>query len=248
MGKTESSNRSPARLRYINSKGKQVCIGITRHARKRFIERWGRIYPDCQLDPGTADSKIAEWFSLAKREETNDRRIRTRLKRHGKDTLYFKNSHFTFIVQDATLLTVEISDRNKRYLNKQEPSPLLAITSAPPAGDCVDSKFCRGKTRNMPAATAAVAEGKSKIQISPRSFYITGIVLLSDGSKKNFDLGTHEASTSNANPELLIAKPEFAVLLRERVREKCPSGYLDAVFISLGKKQLKTLFWNLGSV
>ncbi len=245
MEKTSSSNRSPGRLFYTNSKGKQVYIRITRHARERFVERWGHIYPDSPLDPATADSKIAEWFSWAKRHETTDRRIRTRLKRHGKDTLYFKHNHFTFIVQDAALLTVEISVRCKRYLNKQEPSPTLTPQRTSPERHCIANENCRQEMTSLKHATAIDAKSENTIQLIPQFFRITGIVLLSDGTKKNVDLGKIEASSSNAEPALLIAKPEFANLIRERVHEKCPNGYLDGVLISLGRKQLKSLFWNI---
>jgi len=70
MEKADLSKKSPVRLHYTNSKGKQVCIGITQHARKRFIERWGRIYPDTELDPATVDSKIAEFFAQTIRQKT----------------------------------------------------------------------------------------------------------------------------------------------------------------------------------
>ncbi|HBJ34348.1 MAG TPA: hypothetical protein DDZ51_06210 [Planctomycetaceae bacterium] len=245
MEKADLSKKSPVRLHYTNSKGKQVCIGITQHARKRFIERWGRIYPDTELDPATVDSKIAEFFAQTIRQKTYDRKHKTRLKRHGKDTLYFKHSHLTFIVQDAALLTVEISDRSKRYLNKQEHLPVRLAAYAPPQRCCNTSKACSGAPTDSQHNRKAIIEVEPKVQLIPQAFYLTGIVLLDDGTKLNVDIGKHEALTSAGDPALLIAKPEFADFVRERARCKCPDGYLDGVFISLGRKQHKTLFWRI---
>jgi len=245
MEKADFSQKNVVRLRYTNSKGKQVCIGITHHARKRFIQRWGRIYPNSELDPATVDSKIAELFSQAIRQTTYDRKLRTRLKRHGKDTLYFKHSHLTFIVQDAALLTVEISNRSKRYLNKQEHLPVRLAAYTPPQRCCNTSKACGGEPTESQHNRKANIEVEPKVQLIPQAFYLTGIVLLDDGTKLNVDIGKHEATTSNGDPALLIEKPEFADFVRERVRCKCPEGYLDGVFISLGRKQYKTLFWRI---
>jgi hypothetical protein len=106
-------------ISYRNSKGKNIVISISNHARQRFWSRWSYLYPHQPLDFSEVDTKIAEWFARAERLVNLSKELQNRCKRHGKDTLFFKTNGFTFVVQDATLLTVEISDRGKRHLNKK---------------------------------------------------------------------------------------------------------------------------------
>lgn len=43
-----------------------------------------------------------------------------RKKRHKQGTLFFRNSNFTFVVEDCKIVTVEISIKSKRDLNKKK--------------------------------------------------------------------------------------------------------------------------------
>jgi len=232
-----SKSRSP-QLVYTNSKGKEILVGITHHARKRFRERWERLNPSVPLTESTLDQTLIDSFSRAKRLENFGRKLRTRINRYGKDTLYFRHEQFTFVVQDASLVTVEISDSSKRHLNKNTPAlkrgndPNPEAIPAPATQSGIDAS--RGEL------------GKENIRnVSAPSFRLTGIVLLDDGNPKNVNLGTHEALTSNAEPERLASQPGVVELLRTRLQEKCPGAELQAVFIALGKKQEKTFLWRI---
>lgn len=103
---------------YINEKGKEVELSISRHAVNQFIKRWSKIFPDKLLLNNEAESKIIEWFSHCNKIKNLSRQEKTRLNRYGKDTLFFRNNAFTFIVQNAAIVTIELSDKNKRNLNK----------------------------------------------------------------------------------------------------------------------------------
>jgi hypothetical protein len=48
---------------------------------------------------------------------SKSKKLKRRAKRHGNKTLYFKADAFTFIVEDRTLVTVEISANGERHLN-----------------------------------------------------------------------------------------------------------------------------------
>jgi hypothetical protein len=117
------SSPTGVQLSYRNSKGKKIAISVSQHARHRFWLRWNHLYPNSPLDFSEVDTRLSEWFARADRLFNLSKELQNRQKRHGKDTLYFKTNGFTFVVQDATLLTVEISDRGKRHLNKKSPPP-----------------------------------------------------------------------------------------------------------------------------
>ncbi|HUN24247.1 MAG TPA: hypothetical protein PK299_14040 [Anaerolineales bacterium] len=105
-------------LSYINKKGNRVEITVTHHALERFFERWNRIFPHLAITRAQLWDKLAEQFAMSNRVGKINSKLRLRQKRHGKDTLYFRGNGLTFVVQDATLLTVEIHTEGKRYLNK----------------------------------------------------------------------------------------------------------------------------------
>lgn len=102
---------------YQGKKG-PVQATITRHAYDRFRERWARIFPGKAL-PADVNAEIARQFNRASRVTNLGVYEKRRMDRHGKDTLYFRADCFTFIVQDAAIVTVEISDRDMRHLNKK---------------------------------------------------------------------------------------------------------------------------------
>jgi hypothetical protein len=232
-----SKSRSP-QLVYTNNRGKQIVVGITHHARKRFLERWERVNPTVALTDSTVDQTLADCFSQSKRLENFGRKMLARINRYGKDTLYFQHDQFTFVVQDASLVTVEISNSAKRHLNKSVPIQQK-----------IDDR--KQEATPMPATELSSDPARSEManqtnkNVSTPSFRLTGIVLLDDGNPKNVNLGTHEALTSNAEPERLPAQPGIVELLRTRLQEKCPGAELQAVFIALGKKQEKTFLWKI---
>jgi hypothetical protein len=122
-------------LSYINSQGNVVNTELTKHAKKRFCQRWAHAFPTCVLSEPT--KTLAEWFSRAKRIQPKSNTYKKRLKRHGKDTLYFSAPPFTFVVQDTYIITVELASRDMRHLNKIKPPdqnkpstyPLFKVTA-----------------------------------------------------------------------------------------------------------------------
>jgi uncharacterized protein YcbX len=119
MNETQAISPKETTLRYRNPRGKEILVRVSLHAKQRFWNRWNALYPHSPLDYKNVDAKLAEYFGRSVRLTQFSRKITVRLARYGKDTLFFKTNGFTFIVQDATLLTVEISDRGKRHLNKE---------------------------------------------------------------------------------------------------------------------------------
>ena len=105
-------------LSYRNKKDKEVQLTITRHAQRQFYERWEKIFPDKPLDPQKVDDKIIEWFSHSQKVTTVSKHVKSRRKKYGQGTLYFRTNGFTFVVSDAKIVTIEISDKYMRHLNK----------------------------------------------------------------------------------------------------------------------------------
>ncbi|MBN2653126.1 MAG: hypothetical protein JXR63_12165 [Spirochaetales bacterium] len=103
---------------YKKNEEKIVELTITIHARNRFIERWRKLYN--KPLPQSIDSFIAENFSKSKKVKGFSSHENKRLKRYGKDTLFFRNNDFTFVVQDARIKTIEISRGGLRHLNKDK--------------------------------------------------------------------------------------------------------------------------------
>lgn len=111
----------PTKLTYINKYGQHIKLTISEHARQRFVQRWPRIFPDKPISKDNVDDKIVKWFSCASRVIKLSYQERKRLIKYGKDVLFFRANAFTFVVQNATIVTIEISDKGQRYLNNQPP-------------------------------------------------------------------------------------------------------------------------------
>lgn len=105
--------------RYISRKGKEVQLTITKHASIRFRQRWSRLYNEPV--PEDIDLEIAMKFNKASQVKNLSRHEKKRKKRHNDDVLYFRNGDLTFIVRDAKIITIEISTKEKRALNKRCP-------------------------------------------------------------------------------------------------------------------------------
>ena len=105
---------------YFNKKGNKIELRITLHAKRRFVERWEKLFPGVPLEEDV-EEMIARWFSHANRIKNFSGKEKNRLQRYGKDTLFFRHSNFTFVVQNAEIVTIEISDRGMRHLNSSLP-------------------------------------------------------------------------------------------------------------------------------
>ncbi len=101
---------------YINRKNNCIQLQITYHALKRFCERWVCLYNTPV--PENACEFITQKFLKSSRVININKFERKRLKRYGKDTIFFRNSDFTFVVYNKAIVTIEISRKEKRQLNK----------------------------------------------------------------------------------------------------------------------------------
>ncbi|OGT89736.1 MAG: hypothetical protein A2286_10535 [Gammaproteobacteria bacterium RIFOXYA12_FULL_61_12] len=93
---------------------------ITNHARSRFRERWSAAFPG-KPSPNNIDNEITGRFNRSRRVTDLGEKGKKRLNRYGADTLFFRADGFTFVVQDRSIVTIEISDKDMRHLNR---SPL----------------------------------------------------------------------------------------------------------------------------
>ena len=102
---------------YTNKKGKKVQLIISRHAMSQFVQRYKLAFPKKDLDYTQVPALFDKFFSESKRVTKFNRKQNTRLKRYGKDTMFFKTNFFTFVVQNGEVRTVELSNKNMRKLN-----------------------------------------------------------------------------------------------------------------------------------
>jgi len=104
-------------ISYVNNKGKSVPVTITRHAVFAMQDRYNRYYGK-SISVKQAEAMIIKRFHGCNRVKNLTALERKRNKKYNGKTLYFRELVFTFIVQDATLISVEISAKGKRGLNK----------------------------------------------------------------------------------------------------------------------------------
>lgn len=107
-----------SKIYYQNKKGNAVSVGVTDHALARFVERYNLLFGTA-LDVAAAIEKIEHLFKHANRLTKLGKHSQRRLERYGKDTMFFRKNEFTFVVQNSTLVTVEISAKNHRHLNQR---------------------------------------------------------------------------------------------------------------------------------
>lgn len=108
-------------LYYINKRQKRVTVGVTYHARRRFIERYNRIFTDKPIfELEEVDKAIEKWWNMAVEKNPTTGKLKTRTKRHGKDTIYFSSNYFLFVVQDAAVITIELGSKDTRHLNNSK--------------------------------------------------------------------------------------------------------------------------------
>jgi len=104
-------------LTYINKKNKEVELQITRHAYAQFAQRFPLIF-EHEVENKNVLEVFEYMFKAAQRVKNLNWREKMRIKKYGQDTMFFRTSGLTFVVKNATIVTVEISDKDKRYLNK----------------------------------------------------------------------------------------------------------------------------------
>jgi hypothetical protein len=102
---------------YQSKKGRKIELEITKHARYRFRHRWSLLSGHWSYE--NIDETITAFFNESKRITNFNNRpeLKKRLKRNGNDSLYFIDRYFTYIVQNKTIVTIEISG-GSRNLNK----------------------------------------------------------------------------------------------------------------------------------
>ena len=104
---------------YYSKKGKEVKLSISKHAVIQFFQRWKIAFPDQPLSFDEVIDKIIQWFSSTNQIQNLSRKEQIRIKHYGngKDTLFFRTNDFTFVVQNACIVTIELSNKNKRQFN-----------------------------------------------------------------------------------------------------------------------------------
>ena len=108
-------------MQYINKKGKPVNVVITNHARLRFFERHNRIFVDSPIPLEKINSVIEKWWNRAiEKNVSKDEKLRRRFSRYGSDSIYFISTYFVFVVQNATIVTIELGSKDTRHLNKRD--------------------------------------------------------------------------------------------------------------------------------
>jgi hypothetical protein len=107
-------------LFYINKKNKKIDLDITYHAKLRFKERYNKVFIKKQIhDMEEVETTIEKWWKTAVPKINRGRKLQTRSKRHGLDTLYFSTSSFMFVVQNSVIVTIELGAKDNRHLNKK---------------------------------------------------------------------------------------------------------------------------------
>ncbi len=99
-------------------KRKKVNLQATRHAYTKFVERFSIAFPNEKLSVENISDRFEKIFSSTSKVKNLSRQEKTRLKRHGEDTIFFRTMGLTFIVQNAKIVTVELSNKNTRHLNR----------------------------------------------------------------------------------------------------------------------------------
>ncbi|MBL8817657.1 MAG: hypothetical protein JNL58_16645 [Planctomyces sp.] len=242
-----SQRNLAVRLTYINRKGEPVQLEVSGHARGRFRERWQHAFPGKPV-PSDFDQELKVWFSKAKRTEPTSRKYQTRLKRYGKDTLYFFAPPFMFVVQSAMLRTVELASRDTRPLNNKRPisaddascsdDSLIACELTPEQvceaipGYCVNFEEPHREpvesahSRKNPGGAAPNIVGGYKLLIGATD---------ENRSVKFINLGTYPSDGTNGDARQLLDIPEFLPEVRERFRTKRPGWFLLTIYATLGK-------------
>lgn len=108
--------RGTCPITYNNGK-KVVEVEITRHAVLAMQKRYQLLF-DKKITTTRAEREIINRFPGCNRLKNLKQVEKSRVKKYGGVTLFFRDLDFTFVVQDAKLRSVEISRLGKRHLNK----------------------------------------------------------------------------------------------------------------------------------
>ncbi len=242
-----SQRNSGIRLTYINRKGEPVQLEVSGHARGRFRERWQHAFPGKAV-PSDFDQELKLWFAKAKRTEPTSRKYQTRLKRYGKDTLYFFAPPFMFVVQSAMLRTVELASRDTRPLNNKRPvltEDAVGSGDLLVAGNLMSEQACEATVFYCASCDASQREpeetilGDKKTPVAePRivgSFKLLIGATDEDRSVKFINLGAYPSDGTNGDARQLLNIPGFLPEVRERFQKKRPGWILLTIYATLGK-------------
>jgi len=211
-----------AKLSYINSRGEHIEVVVTQHARNRFSQRWLYVFPTKPL-PESWDDTIALWFAKAQRLNVISPKYRTRLRRHGKDTLYYLASPFVFVIQSTILRTVELGTNATRLYNNNAPNRTDRICSS---------------------INSAAIEADTAPHRLP--FFRVGVNAFDeDGNLKTVNLGSYDSESCGGKAEKLIDDQKFRPEIVLRFECKRPNWKLSSIFVKLGNDgQIKIVYSN----
>jgi len=111
---------------YLDEREEKVEIAISNHALERVRQRWSLLYPNSK-PPDDLYRFIAEKFSHSVKISNYSTQETKRIQRYG-ETLFFRHSDFTFVVQNSVIVTIEISNKGQRGLNAIKPNPSVNRT------------------------------------------------------------------------------------------------------------------------
>lgn len=104
-------------MKHINKNNDGIFINISNHARERFQQRYFLLYNKKFKTIEEIDSCIYNMFMLSKKE-SNKKLIKRRNDNKATDTLYYRFNEFRFVIQNQTLVTIEIANKKINKLNK----------------------------------------------------------------------------------------------------------------------------------
>lgn len=113
---------------YINKKNKEIEVKISYHAYKRFRERFTKLFPDKNYTNEEISIELIKYFNKAKNIH-KCKHLLKRSKKHGENTLYFENEPFRFVVENQTIITVEVFPTQIQHVNKNRKSIIYKIKS-----------------------------------------------------------------------------------------------------------------------
>lgn len=178
------------------------------------------MFPNKPLTPDTVDAAIVKCFRQSSRIKNLSRHYRKRLAKHGKDTLFFRFKEFIFIIQDKTIVTVEVAVNESRHLNK-------------------DFDFLQPTPQNRPKKAAKPPHCPKSLP----NFRLFAAANDDYGNLHFVNLGSYDSVAFNGCIEKLCGNKTFQDEMRRRFREKRPLWTMLSVYASLGNRgeQIKVI-------
>jgi serine/threonine protein phosphatase PrpC len=99
---------------YTNRKGRVIEVTVSEHALRRYMQRREMRY-EVAITQAEALLFIEHAFNRAERTLTSS--YRNRCRKYKGESLYFKSDGFVFVVENGTIVTVEIASKKQRHLN-----------------------------------------------------------------------------------------------------------------------------------